>query len=144
MKPAEIVGNTFSKLKKQRKKRKLSKKALIITLAILAAAVIFAAVLMFKSKSDSKADSKSYSTAYAEVGDVTETIEQSGTVEPYERREITSLAKGEIIASYYEEGDYVEEGETLYRIDDEDAQLSIEKAGLNLESAENDIKNLYI
>ena len=38
----------------------------------------------------------------------------------------------------------MEEGQTLYRIDDEDAQLNIEKASINLEETEEDIKNLYI
>lgn len=140
----ESVGNTFSKIKGGIKKKKFTKKTLIIAAAVLAAVIALVTVLVIKAKSGSEGTEQSYTTAYAMVGDVTETIQQSGTVEPYERREITSLVKGEIIESSFEEGDYVEEGQTLYRIDDEDAQLNIEKSVISLEETEEDIKNLYI
>lgn len=123
-------------------KIKLTKKKIIILIAVLLAAVALV-VFAIKARSGKKSEEKSYTTAYAQVGDITETISQSGVVEPYERREITSLVKGEIILSAFEEGDYVEEGETLYKIDDEDAQLQIEKAQNNIEKANIDIQETY-
>lgn len=126
------------------KKRKFSGKSIIISVIILLAVAIAITFFIAKSKKSAEKTEQSYKTAYAMVGNITETIQQSGTVEPYERREITSLVKGEIIASAFEEGDHVEEGQMLYRIDDEDAQLNIEKAKINLEETEENITNLSI
>ena len=87
-------------------------------------------------------------TTYAEtqaiIGNITETIEQSGVVEPLDRYEITALVKGEILYSPFEEGDHVEKGDTLYQIDDEDAQLNMEKAQMSLEEANENVSNLNI
>lgn len=146
MKPKEILTKLKGGLKKLFKgKRKFAVIAVILIVAV--GATCFA---IFGKKGDSEEKSK-YTTFAAQQGDITETIEQSGVVEPYERREITSLVKGEIIVSNYEEGDYVEEGATLYQIDDEDAQLqiekaenSIEKANISLNETNKDISNLNI
>lgn len=146
MNPKEILTKLKGGLKKLFKgKRKFAVIAVILIVAI--GATCFA---IFGKKGDSEEKSK-YTTFSAQQGDITETIEQSGVVEPYERREITSLVKGEIIVSNYEEGDYVEEGATLYQIDDEDAQLqiekaenSIEKANISLNETNKDISNLNI
>jgi len=135
--------DTYAKVKNRVTKKKFTKKTMIIAGIALVLIIALIVTISIKSKSGGKTE-QNYTTAYAQIGTVTETIEQSGTVEPYERREITSLVKGEIIESAFEEGDYVEEGQTLYRIDDEDAQLNIEKASINLEETEEDIKNLYI
>ncbi|MBO5506007.1 MAG: efflux RND transporter periplasmic adaptor subunit, partial [Clostridia bacterium] len=91
-----------------------------------------------------KVEQKSYVSADAYMGNIVETVEQSGTVEPYERREITALVRGEIMDSPYNEGDLVEEGDTLYRIDDEDAQLSLERSQINLDEVNESINNLKI
>lgn len=77
-----------------------------------------------------------YSEATVARGDITKTIEASGTIEPLDRYEITSLAKGEILSSPFEEGDMVNEGDLLYQIDDEDAQLNIEKTQNSIERAQ--------
>jgi len=124
-----------------KKGRKIKKKAVIIIAVLLVLIIALCGFFAVKAKKNDKNEEKKYTTAYAAVGDITETISQSGVVEPYERREITSLVKGEIIASQYEEGDYVEEGATLYRIDDEDAQLQIEKAQNNIEKANIDMQS---
>ncbi len=144
MNPLEFAKNTVSKIKKGEKKKKIPKKFIIIGAIILALIIGLVVFLVVRSKMSAKHAKPNYAVAYARVGDITETIEQSGVVEPYERREITSLAKGEIVASPFEEGDYVEEGQMLYRIDDEDAQLNIEKANINLEETEESIRNLNI
>ncbi len=121
---------------------RLSKKKKIIVLTSLALIVVLLFTLVFGGKSND--EQQSYIEAVAAIGNITETIEQSGVVEPYERYEITSLVKGEIISSPVEEGDLVEEGDTLYQIDDEDAQLNMEKAQMSLEEANEDVNNLNI
>ena len=115
-------------------------------IALIAIVLCIALICWFAFGRGKKADDaeQSYVEAQAYVGDITETIEQSGVVEPYERYEITSLVRGEIISSPFEEGDYVNEGDTLYQIDDEDAQLSMEKAQMSLDEANENVSKLNI
>lgn len=112
-----------------------TKKKIIILLCIVLAAVL---VCVFLIKGGKKKDdsTQGYAEAQAAKQDISETIEQSGVIEPYERYEITSLVKGEIISSPFEEGDFVNEGDTLYQIDDEDAQLNIEKTQNSIEKSQ--------
>ena len=94
-----------------------TRKKIIIISAVLVLALILFFVL--GGKKSGEKNSQSYLEVQASVMNISETITQSGVVQPYERYEITSLVRGEIIASPFEEGDYVEEGDTLYQIDDE-------------------------
>lgn len=121
----------------------LSRKNKII---VIVSAVLVITLLSFFvfGNDEKKAESQTYIEAQATVGSITETIEQSGVIEPYERYEITSLVRGEIMSSPFEEGDSVEEGDTLYQIDDEDAQLAMEKAQMSLEEANDNVAKLNI
>lgn len=127
-----------------------TKKNIIILVAVVLIIALLCFFVFGKGKNN-KIEEQKYTEAQAERMDITETIEQSGVIEPLDRYEITSLVKGEIISSPYEEGDYVEEGATLYQIDDEDAQLniektqnSIEKSRMSLEETSDDISKLNI
>lgn len=115
------------------------------TITIIAIVLILSLLCFFiLGKKDDQTKELSYIEVQAAVGNITETIEQSGVVEPYERYEITALVRGEIISSPFEEGDMVEEGDTLYQIDDEDAQLNMERAQMNLEESAENVNNLSI
>ncbi len=74
-----------------------TKKRIIILLCIVLAAVL---VCVFLAKGGKKKEdgAQGYAEAQAAKQDISETIEQSGVIEPYERYEITSLVKGEIIS----------------------------------------------
>ena len=127
-----------------------TKKNIIILVAVVLIIALLCFFVFGKGKNN-KTEEQKYTEAQAERMDITETIEQSGVIEPLDRYEITSLVKGEIISSPYEEGDYVEEGATLYQIDDEDAQLNIEKtqnsierSRMSLEETSDDISKLNI
>lgn len=120
----------------------LSKKKKIIVFVSLALIMVLLITLVFGRKNDEQ--QRTYIEATAAIGNITETISQSGVIEPYERYEITSLVKGEIISSPVEEGDMVEEGDTLYQIDDEDAQLNMEKAQMSLEESSENVNNLNV
>ncbi len=145
-------GKVFSKIKKSAAKSfdfvnvRFQKLSLTKKIAVIVALVLVLTLTVFSiSKGNKKGETTlNYIEVEAAVGNITETIEQSGVVEPYERYEITSLVKGEIISSPFEEGDMVEEGDTLYQIDDEDAQLNMEKAQMSLEEANENVSNLNI
>ncbi len=120
-----------------------TKKKLFVLIAIVLCVALLCWFLLGKDKKAENTE-KSYLEVQAYIGNITETIEQSGVVEPYERYEITSLVRGEIISSPFEEGDFVDEGDTLYQIDDEDAQLSMEKAQMSLDEANDNVAKLNI
>jgi len=124
--------------------KQLSKKKKIMILVAVILIVALLCFVAFGKRGKTEETQRSYIEVQAAMGNITETIEQSGVVEPYERYEITALVKGEIIASPFEEGDYVEEGDTLYQIDDEDAQLNMEKAQMSLDEANENVNNLNI
>ena len=121
----------------------LSKRNKII--AVIAFVLVLALLLFFVFRGGGqKTQAATYVEAEAQKMNVFETIEQSGVVEPFERYEITSLVKGEIVSSPFEEGDTVKEGDTLYQIDDEDAQLNMEKVQMSLDEAYENVQNLNI
>ncbi len=131
-----------------RLKNKLGvKKMVIIGIAI----VLVIALLFFIFGGNDNAVQATQAEAIASYGDIIESVTQSGTVEPYERREIIALVKGEVIASPFNEGDEVSEGDTLYQIDDEDAQLALERteigikrSQMNLDEANKNLAKLNI
>lgn len=136
------INNDGVEVKPYSIKFKLLKKKkvfLIISIVLILAVVLFSAF----GKKDKSNIEESYTEMQVARGNIIDTIEQSGVVEPFERYEITSLVKGEIISSPFEEGDTVEEGDTLYQIDDEDAQLNIEKAQNNLEKTQISLNETY-
>ena len=137
----ESAKNTATFSKNKFKGLSKKKKVMVIVATILIISLL--AVFVFGGKDNNK-EEKTYIEVQAQKGNITETIEQSGVVEPYERYEITALVRGEIISAPFEEGDLVEEGDTLYQIDDEDAQLNMEKAQMNLEEATENVNNLNI
>ncbi len=136
-----LIAKAFDSLKARFQNFSIKKKIITIVAFILVFSIVLLPLFRGNGKKD---DVLNYIEVQATVGDITETIEQSGVVEPYERYEITSLVKGEIMSSPFEEGDMVEEGDTLYQIDDEDARLNMEKAQMNLEEANESVGNLNI
>ena len=76
-----------------------------------------------------------YLTAVVERGSITSTLSDSGTLEPADAYTVTTLTSGEILSADFEEGDTVEEDETLYEVDSSDAASSLERAELTLPQA---------
>ncbi len=113
-----------------------TKKRVIIGVIILIVVALVVLIAVNAGKGKKNTVAAAYSEAAVSRGNITKTIEASGTIEPLDRYEITSLAKGEILSSPYEEGDMVNEGDLLYQIDDEDAQLTIEKTQNSIERAQ--------
>lgn len=68
--------------------------------------------------------------------DIQKVITGSATLLPKDSYTITSLLSGEISADYFEEGDIVQEGDLLYKIDATDVTQSIENANLSVRRAQ--------
>ncbi len=143
--PEFLKGNVNLKLGK--KNLELSKKIVAIILVIVIALLIILISLL----SGSDKASAELVTAQVTRGNIVSSIEGTGVIEAINQYEITSLAKGDIIADYFEEGDYVEKDQLLYEMDAssvtssiERAQSNYEKAQMNYENAVEDVENLNI
>lgn len=143
--PEFLKGNVNLKL--GRKNLELSKKIVAIILVVVIALLVF--LVSFLGGSDKA--SAELVTAEVSRGSIVSSIEGTGVIEAINQYEITSLAKGDIIADYFEEGDYVEKDQLLYEMDAssvtssiERAQSNYEKAQMNYDNAVEDVENLNI
>ena len=135
------------KFKLGKKSIEISKK---IPAIILVAVIVVAAFTYSRFSGDKKTDSE-LATAQVTRGDIVSVIEGTGIIEAINQYEVTSLAKGDIIADYFEEGDYVEKDQLLYEMDSssvtssiQKAQSSYEKAQMSYDQANDDVANLNI
>lgn len=69
--------------------------------------------------------------------DINITGEYVGTLEFEDQVNVFPLISGEITNVYFEEGDYVEEGEIMFTLDDKAYQLQLQNANKSYASAEN-------
>ena len=90
-------------------------------------------------------------TAKAEYGDVVNVIEGTGTIEAINQYEIKAMATGDILEDFFEEGDVVEKGQLMYKIDTADidnnisrAENSVEKARMSYNQSLDAVSNLTI
>ncbi|MBQ7900935.1 MAG: HlyD family efflux transporter periplasmic adaptor subunit [Clostridia bacterium] len=146
MKKLNFLNGSFN-LKLGKKTAQISKKVLAIVLVVVIAAG--AGTYYFVGR-DSEASTELV-TARVTRGDISSVIEGTGVIEAINQYEVTSLAKGDIIADYFEEGDYVQKDQLLYQMDSsaanssiEKAKSSLEKAQMNYDQAVEDVSNLSI
>lgn len=78
---------------------------------------------------------RSYVQVAAEKENIMRTMEVEGTLQTGNRYNITSLVSGKIVTSAVEVGDTVKKGDVLYKIDDTDAKLAVERAQNELAKA---------
>lgn len=74
--------------------------------------------------------------AIAERRDLKSSVTGSAVVEPNAEYSITPLVTGEILDAPFEEGDYVEKGQLMYRIDAETVENSLASANLAIQKAQ--------
>ena len=131
---------------KKRKKRK-GKSGRIVIVLIVVLAVLLGGFFLYKKRSGaqkSKGD-QSVSTATVKRTDITSELTASSALSPKDTYEVTSLVEGEVIEANFEEGDVVEKGQILYRIDassmDSDlssAETSLQRAKESAQTAQSD------
>ena len=76
-----------------------------------------------------------YAQVAASKENIMRTMETSGTLASGDKYEITSLVAGKIISCGYEVGDEVKQNDVLYKIDDTEAKLAVERAKNEVEKA---------
>lgn len=118
---------------------------MILLLAVLAA-LLGGFFLYEKRSGDQKSQGEqSVSTTTVKRMDITSELTASSSLSPKDTYEVTSLVEGEVIEANFEEGDVVEKGQILYRIDassmDSDlssAQTSLQRAKESAQTAQSD------
>ena len=129
---------------KKRKKRK-GKSGRIVIVLIVVLAVLLGGFFLYKKKTTSqkRQGDQSVSTATVKRTDISSELTASSSLSPKDTYEVTSLVEGEVIEANFEEGDVVEKGQVLYRIDassmDSDmssAQTSLQRAKESVQTAQ--------
>lgn len=88
----------------------------------------------FEQKAEEKA-AASVQTEEAMNRDIEKVLSSSGTIEPLNTYEVTTLVNGEVVTADFEEGDQVKEGDVLYRISTETVDSKIDSANTSVERA---------
>lgn len=116
------------------KKKGKWKKRLVIGLVLLAAVFFFVIRPMLGAGKD--LISASYLTQTAQVRDMTVSVSSTGTVTPIDSYKVSALVTGEVLEAPFEEGDWVEKGALLYRIEAKDAETAMAQAQLSVRQAQ--------
>ena len=131
---------------KKRKKRKGKSGRTVIVLIVVLAALLGGFFLYKKKTTNQKRQGdQSVSTATVKRTDISSELTASSALSPKDTYEVTSLVEGEVIEANFEEGDVVEKGQVLYRIDassmDSDlssAETSLQRAKESAQTAQSD------
>lgn len=141
----EKLENLKQRLRGRREKngkplgRKSSKKKRLLWLAVILVAVILLFVFLNSRKNAEQTAAMGMMgvhTAAVEKRDITSTLSSSGTIAPKNTYTITSLAEGEVIEADFKEGDKVEKGQVLYRIDASAMDSKLKSANNSVERAQ--------
>lgn len=114
------------------------KKPIIIIIVI---AVVLLGLKLFggNKKENSNIVVNDYTVSF---GTIDSTISGKATIKPNDQYTITTSVSGDILATYFEEGDVVEEDAIMFEIDSSDVAKSIESSGLNMEKASMSLENI--
>ena len=119
----------------------------IVIVLIVVLAALLGGFFLYKKKTSSqkRQGDQSVSTATVKRTDISSELTASSSLSPKDTYEVTSLVEGEVIEANFEEGDVVEKGQVLYRIDassmDSDlssAQTSLQRAKESAQTAQSD------
>jgi len=107
----------------------------------VAVVVIAALGIRFVLNANASGDEITYNYVPVERRDITVTLSGTGTVSPINQYEVTSLVSGEILDAPFEEGDVLQKGALLYKIDTGNVENNIEKANVAVEKAQRNYEN---
>lgn len=133
--PAEGPVSAARPVKRKKRKKRRWLRRLIA--AVLVVAVGGGGALFFLSRRGDAAQAQtSVVTSTAVRRTLQTTLSSSGTLEALNAYTITSLVSGEVVSADFEEGDEVQEGDVLYRIDTDSVESQIASALTQEERAE--------
>lgn len=120
------MQNTIEKEEKGKTKtgKKRSRKKLL-WLIIPAAVLILLLVFFLRMRGAADAFVHSVEQAQAERRDIVVTVNAASNVSPLDSYTVVALVRGDVLEAPFEEGDVIEKGDVLYRIDTSDIDSSI-------------------
>ena len=121
-------------------KKKKSKKKLLIGAGVIAVVAV-GGVSVFGNMSSGEEEIPQVEVVKAEIGDVQQTVEASGTVVSEESRTYFSPVNAKVDKVDFKEGDTVKAGTELVVFDKKDLEREQKKADLNVKSGKLDMKN---
>lgn len=126
---------------KKRKKRK-GKSGRIVIVFIVVLAALLGGFFLYKKKTSSQKSQgdQSVSTATVKRTDISSELTASRSLSPKDTYEVTSLVEGEVIEANFEEGDVVEKGQVLYRIDASSIDSDLSSAQTSLQRAKESVQ----
>lgn len=130
--PPEEQEKQAPEFKAPKKKRKWVKR--VIILAVIVAFLVF--LLTRCMGAGQKLISSAYLPYTASVRDMTVSVSGTGTIEPIQSYNVTTLVSGEILEAPFEEGQAIHKGDVLFRIDAKDVENNIAQLQLNVQSAQ--------
>lgn len=132
----EAMVNSGKKIRlKFPKKINLKKWIKILIALILVVAIVLVGINLFASNQSSQVNA-AVRTATVEKKTIQSALSSSGTLEALNTYSITALVSGEVITAEFEEGDQVEKGDVLYKIDTDSIDSKINSAQTSLERAQ--------
>lgn len=140
------MENEKAAVEKKRKRRKGKSGKIMILLCVVLAALLGGFFLYKKNGKSQKAQGDQVvTTTTVKRMDISSELTASSSLSPKDTYEVTSLVEGEVVEANFEEGDVVEKGQVLYRIDassmDSDlssAQTSLQRAKESVQTAQTD------
>lgn len=126
--------------KKKNKRKGWGKKILVFLVILLAAGAGFFYYFHTNKEKAASAGAASVRTASVTKKDITSELSSSGTISPKDTYEITSFVEGEVVEAAFEEGDQVEAGQVLYRIDTSSLESELTSTSNSLSRAEENYK----
>ena len=128
------------KRKKSKREKQITRKRIIIALVIILIAAAAAAFIIRNKRQADLAESEVSPSNIGTVmrGDIQDELTASGSLEAGDTYTITSLVEGEVVEANFEEGDQVEKGQVLYRIEASDAERQLESAKRDYDNAKED------
>ncbi len=123
---------------KKKKKRKWLKRLIIIGVIVAILAVLFSRCVAGGQQIISSA----FLSAQSVRQDLTVAVSGTGTIEPIHAYRVSTLVRGEVLEAPFEEGDVVQEGDLLFRLDAKDVETTIQQQELNLKNAQLSYDNL--
>ena len=112
----KFINNIFKKKKK-------------LIILILISIAIITLIISFSGNKNKKIETiaKDYTV---EIGTIDSTISGKATVQPNDQYTVTSVVSGDVLNTYFEEGDVVKKDEVMYEIDSGDVDKNIESSDL--------------
>ena len=130
--------NAPAQFKPPKKKRRWVRRLV----AVLVVAAILAVLLLRLMSAGTQAVAGAYLSDTAQVREMTVAVSGTGTIQPNQSYQVTTLISGEVLEAPCEEGQTVNKGDLLFRIDAKDVENNIQQLELNLRSAQLNLDDL--